>query len=59
MSRKPIPAPDTSAAAAAPEAAIPLPMTGGAWIIVDGQLVRDPAEMPPADTPANPPSTEA
>jgi hypothetical protein len=56
MTRKPAPAPETSAA---PEAAIPLPLTGGAWIIVDGQLVRDPAEMPPEATPANTPSTEA
>lgn len=57
MTRKPAPA-------TAPEApAAPLPLMGGAWIIVDGQLVRDEAEPqtlpPPEADPSNPPSTEA
>lgn len=40
-----------------------LPLAGGAWIIRDGQLVRDEAEpqtMPAADpAPSNAPSKEA
>jgi hypothetical protein len=61
MTRKP--APDAPAASAPETPAMPLPQQGGAWIMVDGQLVRDPDEpqaMPAADAaPENPPSTEA
>jgi hypothetical protein len=55
MTRKPAPAPETTAEAPAQ----PLPVTGGAYVLEAGQLVRDPAEPAPENAPSTTPSTEA
>lgn len=56
MSRKPASLPPEPAAPSA-VAAHPLPQTGGAFILVDGQLVAE-ADIAPEPAPENTPETD-
>jgi hypothetical protein len=59
MSRKSFVVPARKVTFAELNPAQPLPVTGGAYVLDAGALVRDPAEPAPENAPSTPPSTEA